>query len=604
MNQQHQQGKSLHKILFMGFLCMIMMLVSGIKTEAATTYKLNYTTVNLVVKKTKQLKVKAVETKTKADTNPAEAVGEGDQPAAAVAAAATTQTAEKTAPAMPKITWSSSNKKIAKVNSNGKITAVKAGNTTIKAKVGSKTLKCSVHVVSLSASKVSLKVGSKKTIKVSNGSKTSWKTSSSSIATVKSGKITAKKSGIATITCTSRGQKMTCKVYVPKINKTSATLDLITSAKSKVTLKISNAAAKPTFTSSNSKIVKVNKTSGACTALKVGKATISAKVSGLTYKCTIKVVDTTPPPKTTEEEPALGLPAPPADPDRPADAVVTPESMIPTSSTGLKVTQKIQGPDGKLLSYTAYRQGSDNGFKENITLDLVGTDGTVTSKTYNVKNYIAKHGCAACAATTILSGVAGLKEPPTYFVGQIERKLLGFEKWDKNYSKEPDKQMPISMYGIQKVLSQYHIESQYVPSFNKADAIQDIKGHLYQGKPVVIILGNGKKNLWTNSFHTVALLGMTDTGKVIVADAANRSDTDERKQLFGNRQRIKVVDIENLVSYMHSSSKTGTNNYFGPKESSGGYLKVEPYQTSKEDPMYEPPVVVPEPEPALPADEQ
>lgn len=600
--------KAFFRALLLGIFCMAFLLMPGEKTQAAS-YKLNYTTVNLVVKKTRQLKVKVVETTTTASDATTQAPGAETIPVATKAAEDTTQAGTTTpADTMPKITWSSSNKKIAKVSSNGKITAVKAGNTTIKAKIGSKTLKCTVHVVSLNKSKVSLTVGSKKTIKVSNGKKTSWKTSNSKVATVKSGKITAKKSGTATITCTSRGQKMTCKVYVPKINKTKTTLDLITSAKSKVTLKISNAAEKATFSSSNSKVVKVGKTSGKCTALKVGKATISAKVSGLTYKCKITVVDTTPPVKDPEEsteqkpteEPSVGDPiAPPGPdtsvPDKPDNAIVTPESLLPTSSTGLKLTQKVNTSDGKTLTYTVYRQSSDNGFKNNITLDVDGEQ-----KTYNVKTYISNHGCAACAATVVLSGIAGLKEPPTYFVENIERKLLGFSKWNANYSKDPEKQMPITLYGIQKIYSKYHIKSTYVPSFNKADAIADIKGHLYKGKPVIATLGNGKKNLWSNSYHTVALIGMTDTDKVIVADSANRTDTDERKKTFGNQQRIKLVKLESLVDYILSCSKDGTNVYFGPTASSGGYLKVENYQTSTEDPMYEPPAVVPDQEPATP----
>lgn len=45
-----------------------------------------------------------------------------------------------------KVTWSSSNKKVAKVNKSGKVTGVKAGKVVIKAKVGGKTLKCNVTV--------------------------------------------------------------------------------------------------------------------------------------------------------------------------------------------------------------------------------------------------------------------------------------------------------------------------------------------------------------------------------------------------------------------------------------------------------------------------
>ena len=47
-----------------------------------------------------------------------------------------------------KVTWSSSNAKIASVSSSGKVLARKAGTTTITGKVGSKKYKCSVKVTS------------------------------------------------------------------------------------------------------------------------------------------------------------------------------------------------------------------------------------------------------------------------------------------------------------------------------------------------------------------------------------------------------------------------------------------------------------------------
>lgn len=46
-----------------------------------------------------------------------------------------------------KVSWSSSNKKVAKVSSKGLVTAKKAGTATITAKVGKQSLKCTVHVV-------------------------------------------------------------------------------------------------------------------------------------------------------------------------------------------------------------------------------------------------------------------------------------------------------------------------------------------------------------------------------------------------------------------------------------------------------------------------
>lgn len=119
-----------------------------------------------------------------------------------------------------KITWSSSNKKVAKVDKNGKITALKKGTCYIYAKRNGVKLKCKVTVKNpkLSQKKLVTYQNVETFLHMYGGSgKISWKSSNTKVATVnKSGKITAKKTGTCTITAKRNGITLKCKVTVRK----------------------------------------------------------------------------------------------------------------------------------------------------------------------------------------------------------------------------------------------------------------------------------------------------------------------------------------------------------------------------------------------------
>ncbi len=107
-----------------------------------------------------------------------------------------------------KITYSSSNKSVAKVDSTGKITAVKKGTTTITVKSGSIASKIAVKVtnpsISLSASKKSMYVGETLQIKAAkkpSSAKVTWSVSNKKLAKIStSGKLTALSNGTVTVT--------------------------------------------------------------------------------------------------------------------------------------------------------------------------------------------------------------------------------------------------------------------------------------------------------------------------------------------------------------------------------------------------------------------
>lgn len=130
-----------------------------------------------------------------------------------------------------KITWSSSNKKVAQVNTKGKVKGLKTGTATITAKTSSgKKDTCKVKIVKKTVKTKKIKI-SKKAISIKKGKTLilkvttspsyatdtrTFKSSKPSVAKVdKNGVVTAIKKGKAVITVkTSSGKKVTCKVTV------------------------------------------------------------------------------------------------------------------------------------------------------------------------------------------------------------------------------------------------------------------------------------------------------------------------------------------------------------------------------------------------------
>lgn len=198
---------------------------------------------------------------------------------------------------------------------------------------------------------------------------------------------------------------------------------------------------------------------------------------------------------------------------------------------------------------------------------------------YGKKSYIAQHGCAVCSLTTVLSGYskkyANYTPKKTYTI--LEKKVFGTRVWKSNYKKSLRSQMPVSLYGISKVLKACGIKNKYVRYFKDAQAIRQITNHLKTGNAVVIEVNNHQQkngkisskydSRWSSSKHTMALLGLTNNGKVIVADSANRSWS-------GSRQRIKFATVSHLVKYMIPCKSSSTSCYYTSVRVNGGYILV------------------------------
>lgn len=127
-----------------------------------------------------------------------------------------------------KVTYTSTNKKVAAVTSKGKVIGKKAGSATITAKVtqNNTTYKLKIKVtvknptIKMTASTKQLKVGKAYTFKAKAyglSGTIKWSSSNKKVASVTSkGKVTAKKAGTTTIKASVGGKSVSCKLTVKK----------------------------------------------------------------------------------------------------------------------------------------------------------------------------------------------------------------------------------------------------------------------------------------------------------------------------------------------------------------------------------------------------
>ena len=127
-----------------------------------------------------------------------------------------------------KISWATSDNKVAVVSKNGVVKGIKKGTATVTAKVGSSKYNCKVTVLDPEISKTSLDLAVADThylsIKGSTGT-VIWNSSDNKVVTVnKNGFVYAKKNGTAKITGSYKGKKYVCKVTIGgKVLHASAT---------------------------------------------------------------------------------------------------------------------------------------------------------------------------------------------------------------------------------------------------------------------------------------------------------------------------------------------------------------------------------------------
>ena len=201
-----------------------------------------------------------------------------------------------------KVTWKSSNEKIATVDQNGKVSAISAGSATITAisedshhvatcKVTVEAISKNIKNISLNKKELTLVVDQEETLTVkydpdyAENKNVTWSSSDETIATVENGKIKALKVGIAEIKVISEdGQKEAiCNLAVisPQIEKIEFEKEKYSVyAKDKVTLKVkltppASVLEDAIWESSDETIATVK--NGVVTAKKIGTVTITVK---------------------------------------------------------------------------------------------------------------------------------------------------------------------------------------------------------------------------------------------------------------------------------------------------------------------------------------
>jgi hypothetical protein len=115
-----------------------------------------------------------------------------------------------------RVSFTSTDIKVADVNIFGKVFAYRCGTTFIKAKVDDKVLKCRVRVISINKNNLVLKVGKSSRLKVKGISATvHWSSKDKSVAVInRFGKVTAISKGTTKMYGKVKGKTITCNIRV------------------------------------------------------------------------------------------------------------------------------------------------------------------------------------------------------------------------------------------------------------------------------------------------------------------------------------------------------------------------------------------------------
>ena len=192
-----------------------------------------------------------------------------------------------------KISWKSSNKKVASVSNKGLVTTKKCGSTyitaTFKYKAGKKKkkkkLSCKMTVYSMNTETMTIKKGSQASVNLYGTKQEKWISSDPLIATIsKSGRIQAVQPGSCTITGSINGISYKRKIKVSGFREDLITL---TETGAAATLNLVNESGTKFYTSSNENVDRI--VGSQVVTVGPGSCTVTAAVNGVYYTCPVVV---------------------------------------------------------------------------------------------------------------------------------------------------------------------------------------------------------------------------------------------------------------------------------------------------------------------------
>ncbi len=212
---------------------------------------------------------------------------------------------------------------------------------------------------------------------------------------------------------------------------------------------------------------------------------------------------------------------------------------------------------------------------------------TAAAQNPNGDKYLAKHGCSTCSLTTILRAMVPefANYTPRAVLTKVIKKVAGTKTYNANFKKSVDKQMPISLKGIDKVLTAYNVPHKFVYNYTASSAKQMIKNHLKEGDPIIVMIAGEEPGpgVYAKYSHAMLLLGLDNDGKIIVGESAQQKGRWGASAYglikMGAEKNPNCNSITNIVNHLDSPASDISNKgffYSNGKKGNIGFILINP----------------------------